>query len=353
MGILVVTDNNEVVYAARRTMSEPHSGVTIPPQRPVFMLTSKNRNSHFSVATSSLRGVLVWGGIALVSLPAMARADFALKANDRVVFYGDSITDQRQYTNFVETYCLTRFPNLPLTFVHSGWGGDSVNGGGGGPIDLRLKRDVLAYKPTVMTIMLGMNDGGYRAFDQKIFDTYAKGYTHILDTVKQGAPDVRFTLIQPSAYDDVTRPPGFEGGYNGVLQRFSAFVKETATARNATVADMNTPVVSMLQKANVTDAATAQKIIDDRVHPGPGGHLIMAEALLKAWDAPALVSDVAIDATAAKVVRADNTRVSDLKVGKTLSWTQNDRALPFPLDTSDSKVALALKSSDFVEALNR
>src|SRR6188508_2895490 len=88
-----------------------------------------------------------------------ARADgFALKDGDRVVFYGDSITDQRRYTSFAETYVVTRFPKLNVSFVHSGWGGDRVTGGGGGPIDVRLWRDVLPYNPTVVTIMLGMND---------------------------------------------------------------------------------------------------------------------------------------------------------------------------------------------------
>src|SRR3954447_11939642 len=114
--------------------------------------------------------------VALVLVcPAFAGAEdreksFSLKDGDRVVFYGDSITDQRLYTTFAETYVVTRFPKLNVQFVHSGWGGDRVNGGGGGPIDLRLERDVFAYKPTVMTIMLGMNDGRYRAFDQAIFD---------------------------------------------------------------------------------------------------------------------------------------------------------------------------------------
>src|SRR6266550_2196192 len=112
--------------------------------------------------------------VAFVALRARAES-FYLKDGDRVVFYGDSITDQRLYTTFAETYVLTRFPKLHIDFVHSGWGGDRVSGGGGGPIDLRLERDVFAYKPTVMTIMLGMNDGSYRTFDEKIFDTYATG----------------------------------------------------------------------------------------------------------------------------------------------------------------------------------
>src|SRR5262245_24215850 len=165
--------------------------------------------------------------VALAGLQARANG-FALKDGDRVVFYGDSITDQRLYTTFTETYIVTRFPNLKVDFVHSGWGGDRVTGGGGGGIDQRLKRDVFAYKPTVMTIMLGMNDGSYRAFDEKIFETYRKGYEHIIESVKHNVPGIRMTLIQPSPYDDVTRAPSFEGGYNRVLVRYGQFVKELA-----------------------------------------------------------------------------------------------------------------------------
>jgi hypothetical protein len=68
--------------------------------------------------------------------PALrAEGPFAIKEGDRIVFYGDSITDQRLYTTFVETYIVTRFPTLNVTFVHSGWGGDRVTGGGGSIID--------------------------------------------------------------------------------------------------------------------------------------------------------------------------------------------------------------------------
>src|SRR5271156_1274196 len=134
--------------------------------------------------------------------PALhAEGPFALRDGDRVVFYGDSITEQRLYTTFVETYVVTRFPSLNVSFVHSGWGGDRVTGGGGGPIDKRLSRDVFAYKPTVVTVMLGMNDASYQPFKQQIFDVYAKGYEHLVDSIKSHFPDVRLTLIQPSPFD--------------------------------------------------------------------------------------------------------------------------------------------------------
>src|SRR2546427_9859948 len=111
--------------------------------------------------------------LALLSLSGLAQAQdsFYLKEGDRVVFYGDSITDQRLYTTFVESYVLSRFPERKIEFVHSGWGGDRVTGGGGGPVELRLQRDVIAHRPTVVTIMLGMNDGRYRAYDAELFQT--------------------------------------------------------------------------------------------------------------------------------------------------------------------------------------
>ena len=282
-----------------------------------------------------------------------AQDGFRLRDGDRVVFFGDSITEQRLYTTFAETYVVTRFPKLNIGFVHSGWGGDRVNGGGGGPIDARLWRDVLPYNPTVVTIMLGMNDGQYRAFDDKIFEEFSTGYKHIVDTVKRQLPAARITVIQPSPYDDVTRAPTFEGGYNQVLVRYSEFLKQLAAEQKLGVADLNTPVVEALRKAAATDAAAAARIIPDRVHPGPSGHLIMAEALLKAWNAPALVTDVEIDAARKVAARERNTRVTDIQVGKGASWTQLDEALPMPVDMRDALTALAVRSSDFMEALNQ
>ncbi len=268
-----------------------------------------------------------------------------------MVFYGDSITDQRLYTTFVESYAVTRFPGMNLTFVHSGWGGDRVSGGGGGLVDTRLSRDVYAYRPTVITVMLGMNDGRYRAFDQAIFDEYASGYRHIVSSAKEVLPGIRMTLIQPSPYDDVTRPPTFEGGYNNVLVRYGQFVRELAAKESLDSADLNAYVVAALEKAKALDSAKAPDLIKDRVHPGPGGHLLMAAALLKAWGAPALVSSVEIEGSSATAANATIDRLS-VENG-TLQWTEMENALPMPLDLKDAGVALALKSSDFIDTLDR
>lgn len=171
--------------------------------------------------------------------------------------------------------------------------------------------------------------------------------------MKQGAPAARITVIQPSPFDDVTRKPNFEGGYNAVLVRYGQYLKELADKEKLNIADLNTPVVDMLQKASAADPELAPKIVPDRVHPGPAGHLIMAAALLKSWNAPALVTSVEIDAAAKKVVRAANATVADLKTEGPVTWTQTDGALPFPINLADPAVALAVKSSNVVDLIDQ
>ena len=296
-----------------------------------------------------------------IAVPAHAQtaSDFAIKSGDRVVFYGDSITDQRMYSLMTEQYIVTRFPGIDVRFVHSGWGGDRVTGGGGGPIDLRLDRDVTSYKPSVVTVMLGMNDASYRPFDANIFKTYADGYKHLVSKLKTDNPGVRLTLIKASPFDDITRPVSFPGGYNAVLLRYSDFVGELATAEGASTADLNGPVVDMLRRAQATDPVNAAKIIPDRVHPDWGGHLIMAECLLKSWGAPALVSDIAIDASTGKATTR-NAKVGGFTkaAGGAIRWNATENALPFPLmsvagNGDDAPYNLAVASSDFVDALDQ
>jgi lysophospholipase L1-like esterase len=305
---------------------------------------------------NSFLGVCVLA--AAFALAAQSPAPYYLHSGDRVVFYGDSITEQRLYTMLTELYGVTRYPKLDVTYVHSGWGGDRVTGGGGGPIDVRLSRDVFAYKPTVVTIMLGMNDGKYLNHTPADDEIYFNGYKHIVESLKQNAPGVRITAIEPSPFDDVTRPIGLQpAGYNGVLVNYSDWIRKYAAENSLDVADLNSPVVAMLRKANVTSPETAQKIIPDRVHPSISGHLVMAEQLLKRWNARPLVSRVTIDASSSKVIDSEFARVTDLHAGEPFVWTELDEALPLPFAQMlaadhDGTLGLAIRSSDVTAALN-
>jgi lysophospholipase L1-like esterase len=287
---------------------------------------------------------LAYLGMTCLSLSAISSAQqkpFYLHSGDTVVFYGDSITEQRFYTQFVEIYTATRFPHMPVQFFTAGVGGDTVYGRGGGPIDLRLSRDVFSLKPTVVTIMLGMNDGGYHLLDAATETHYTTGYEHILTSLQQALPTTRITLLGPSPYDEVTRPETFAGGYNATLVRFSAVDAELAAKHSATYIDLNAPFVAALKQGLAINPLATELLLPDRVHPEQITHWLMAASLLKGWNAPALVSSVTIDATAASqatISSQKNSQVSALQSDPTsLQWTELDEALPLPLD--DNKVS--------------
>lgn len=304
----------------------------------------------------SLSTCLLLLPLGLIAQTAAKPGTFALHDGDRVTFYGDSITEQREYTENIEAYVLTRFPKWTVTFHNAGVGGDKVSGGWGGPIDLRLDRDVLAYKPTVVTIMLGMNDGYYRASEPGIQSTYTAGYLHLLGTIQKSLPDARITLIQPSPYDDVTRIPLFAGGYNAVMQQYGQFLVQTGREKNTQVTDFNGPVVAILQTLNQQSPDLAKQLIPDRVHPGQGGHWVMAESLLKTWMAPEMVSSVTVATAPKSAPITQNAQVTDVKRAKDrISWTETEDALPLPLPSADLDPVLGLvvKYSDLVAALDQ
>ena len=279
---------------------------------------------------------------------------FYLHKDDTVVFYGDSITEQNYYNQWVELYTVTRFPWMRVHFYGAGVGGDRVTGGGGGPIDQRLERDVFSEKPTVVTVMLGMNDGGYRATTEDIEQAYVKGYEHLLDSIRQHVAGARLTLLGPSPYDDVTRPVIFPGGYNSVMEHFAEVDQSLADKYGAAFINLNPSVVAAARKADNLDPKLAVLLLPDRVHPDPLAHWIMAEALLKGWHAPSLVSDITVDAHAGSVTQARNAVVSEVaQTNGELKWTTLEDALPLPLARNNATIALLLDLTDIEQQLNQ
>src|SRR5438093_10700486 len=117
--------------------------------------------------------------VVLAFAPAVMGQEFFFKKGDVVVVMGDSITEQRLYSNYLELWSQTRFPSYNLVFHNVGIGGDTSTGGNG-----RFKRDVLTHKPTALTVDFGMNDGGYQPFNEKRYDPYMKGLQGIADQAK-------------------------------------------------------------------------------------------------------------------------------------------------------------------------
>ena len=280
---------------------------------------------------------------------------FALKDNSTVVFYGDSITAQRLYTTFVEEFVLTRYPTLHVRFVNAGVPGDTTYGGYAGTMVDRVRRDVVLFHPTTVTVMLGMNDGGYVPESAKMDELFQKGYRALLEEIQRDLPEASLTLITPSPYDEITHGTDFPG-YSSLLAQNARDVSEIAAEmraqgdRNVMLADFQAPLLSALERARKQFPQLAPLIVPDRIHPADVGHWIMAAELLSAWHVDPIVSRVALNAATAEVQSRERTEVTGLgKVGGALRWTQMDDALPLPLDFNNAMTPVLLGVSGIAD----
>ena len=292
--------------------------------------------------------------IVVSSIAQSPAKPYYLHDGDTVVFYGDSITEQRYYTQDVDVYTVTRFPHMQVQFFNAGVGGDRVTGGGAGPIDLRLSRDVVPQKPTVVTIMLGMNDGRYASLTPEIESEYKQGYEHILTSLESSLPGVRLTLLGASPYDEVTRSVNFPGGYNPSLVRFGEIDSELARKHNQTFIDLNAPFVASLQRGVAINPLATELILPDRVHPEATAHWFMAAALLKGWNAPSIVSATTIDADKLAVVETDKSHITEIsKDTSGIGWTELDDALPLPFNDKGAGDIFLHQISDIEKDLDQ
>jgi lysophospholipase L1-like esterase len=222
----------------------------------------------------------------------------------------------------------------------------------------RVQRDVTAFHPAMITVMLGMNDGGYVSMTPQIDSAFRKGYNDLLDTLTRENPKAALTLILPTPYDEITHGTEFPW-YSKTIDTIADDVAELAAQRKTHseapvfLVDFHHRLVDALSHAARDFPALAPLLIPDRIHPGSAAQWIMAGALMEAWQVDPVVSDVTITADDAKVAATARTKISYLQKTPTgLRWTQLDEALPLPLDLNDAMTAVLLKESE-IEKLDR
>lgn len=270
----------------------------------------------------------------------------ALHDGDRVVFYGDSITAQRLYTRFVEDFLVSRYPSLDIRFLNAGVSGDTVQGGSAGALQTRLRRDVFPFRPTLVTVMLGMNDGRYRTDHPEDVDAFRRGYLNIVESVRDALPEAEILGIRPSPYDEIAHVPRLTG-YNGRLLQFGDDIARLAKEKNFAVCDLNNPMEMALHRGMHESPQLAGSLLPDRIHPSETGHWILAVALARCLGATAVVSQTVLDANGGKTVSAERTSISDLQLsGSGMSWIQQDEALPLPLELNNPEIQFLLNVSD-------
>ena len=303
--------------------------------------------------TILLLGILAFGGV--------LRAEDAVvpqfQNSDVVCFIGDSITHAGQYHVITLFYYLTRFPDRKFEVYNCGCSGDYAGGA--------LKRydwDIQVHKPTIATIMLGMNDVGrnnygkdktgkdYENKHKWALEGYAKNMQALSE--KLAADKCKIIYLTPSIFDQTsTIPAQNDFGVNDALGLCAQECAKLAPKFGGGLVDfysiMN-KVNQEQQKANPAFTITGH----DRVHPEREGHYVMAYALLKAQKCPAIVSDMAIDVAKATVAKQDNCAITELKAENgVVTFTCQENALPFPIDNAMAKKVDALVP--FTESFNR
>jgi len=260
----------------------------------------------------------------LPALPNSVRADdYFFKDGDRVVMIGDSITEQHLYSNYVEMWTVTRFPNWKITFRNVGIGGDRSVGG-----NARFARDVLLHNPTAMTVDFGMNDGNYREFSEQTFKPYMDGLQGMADQAKKA--NIRTAWVTPQPLDNDDQGATALTGYNQTLEKFSLGVNQIAEKNGGQFVDQFHPYLKVLDAARGKNSKYERITAGDAVHPGPPGQALMAASILQGLNFPTLVAGVTIDARQNKVTSQENCQIEELETtAQGMEFTKLDKALPF------------------------
>jgi lysophospholipase L1-like esterase len=265
--------------------------------------------------------------LAAAPLAAAEKDDFFFKKGDRIVFLGDSITEQYQYSSYIELYLTTRFPDWNLTFINAGIGGDTAAGGAG-----RFAKHVLAEKPTCVTIDFGMNDGGYGGFNPDAAANYVKQTDAMLAAAKEAG--ARVALISPNAVD-VRSKPGLKT-YLETQQKFYAPLKDLAAGAQLPFVDQYAVTRAALEKIEADNGPAHP--FPDGIHTNAAGGLLMAHTILVGLHAPAVVSDLEIDAAAKKVGKADRCTAAKVEGGADgVAFDRTDEAIPLPVQRDKDK----------------
>lgn len=220
------------------------------------------------------RSFALAGLLALSSLQARAAAPACLlKPGDVVAIVGDSITEQKIYSRFIEAYLIGCSEVSDVTCYQLGWGGETAYG-----LLTRMDGDLLPLKPTIVTLCYGMNDGHYVAFDENIGKGYREPLTKIVAKLK--AAKVRVVVGSPGAVDLNTFAKVGPLIYNDNLNHLGKIAHEIADANGMRFTNVHETMMIGMKASKAALGKMYAVAGNDGVHPGENGHLLMAQAFL-------------------------------------------------------------------------
>ncbi|WP_114789108.1 SGNH/GDSL hydrolase family protein [Niabella yanshanensis] len=274
----------------------------------------------------------------LVSFNVKSQEVSLFKKGERVVFVGNSITHGGRYHANIWLYYMTRFPDMPITIVNAGIGGEIAE-----QMYKRLETDVYAKKPSVIAVTFGMNDTGYFEFlqsdsAQKTKEKLERSYKALqqMEASFNKHPEVKKIIVAGSPYDETSKfgkNNMFPGKANAML-KVALFQEAAAKKSGWGFVDFTRPMTAINLREQAKDS-TYTLIGNDRIHPGVDGHLVMAYLFLKAQGlAHTKVADFTVNAAASRVEKQVNCVISNIRSKPgVVQFDYLARSLPFPVDT--------------------
>jgi lysophospholipase L1-like esterase len=243
--------------------------------------------------------------------PAATAPAPGLHDNDVVAICGDSITEQKLYSVFIEDYLLMCRPKQSLRSIQFGWGGEIAQGFLGRIVN------VLRFPVTVATTCYGMNDGGYAALTPERAKNYRDSMKAIVETFKKSG--VRFIVVgSPGAVDSKffkADKPEEDKVYNKTLADLRDIAKEVAAEQGVGFADVHSVMMDAMAKAKAKYGEDYPVGGKDGVHPLANGHVAMAYAFLKALGCDGNIGTITVDLAGNKAEATDGHKIVSANAG--------------------------------------
>jgi lysophospholipase L1-like esterase len=212
--------------------------------------------------------------IAVFVLPLFAmRQDKPL----RVIFFGDSITQAgvgpTGYITKMTEILKSKGQDAEYELMGAGIGGNKVY-----DLYLRLEDDVLAKKPDIVFIYVGINDVWHKASSGTGTDPdkYVKFYEALIKKMK--AQNIRVIVCTPTVIGERNDASNAQ---DGDLNQYSKLIREIATRNGLQLCDLRKSFQDYLSQNNAENKEKGI-LTTDRVHLNDAGNQFLAERMLEA-----------------------------------------------------------------------
>jgi lysophospholipase L1-like esterase len=219
-----------------------------------------------------LRTILLCSLLSLVSCTAKY---FSLRNNDRIIFFGDSITQlgvkPNGYITLIKDSLSKKLPSIEI--IGAGIGGNKVP-----DLQARVDSDVIARNPTIVVIYIGINDVWHSITPGRVGTPkkkYEAGLLEIIGKIqKTGA---RVILCTPSV---IGEKKNGKNQLDAQLDEYSGISRRVAQKTNIELCDLRNAFVSYLKLHNPRNVEKGILTVD-KAHLNDKGNRLVASELLR------------------------------------------------------------------------